>query len=128
MPAYNEYKNIKYEMVSKLRVFQLKELISNAVRETMDDWEREKEARESKVLMSEDNRFIYGLDGLAEFLNISHSTASKYKRGFLRSAATQTVKGGKIVFDREKVTELFKRYKEMIRKKETKFARLYQDG
>lgn len=125
MPAYKEDKNIKYEMVSKLRVWQLMEIISTSVRETMDERERELEALESKVLMSEDNRFIYGLDGLAEFLQISQSTANKYKRGFLRSAATQSKKGGKIVFDRKKVTELYDRYKEKIRRKETKFAKLY---
>ena len=51
-------------------------------------------------------RYVYGLRGIQELFNVSHSTAQKYKDGIIKDAVFQS--GRKIVVDVDKAIELFK--------------------
>ncbi len=49
--------------------------------------------------------YVYGLRGIQELFNVSHSTAQIYKDGILRDVVYQS--GRKIVVDVEKAIQLF---------------------
>lgn len=50
-------------------------------------------------------RYVYGLRGIRDLFNVSHTTAQKYKDSFLKPAVTQ--RGRKIIVDAEMAIELF---------------------
>lgn len=49
--------------------------------------------------------YVYGLRGIQNLFNVSHTTAQMYKDGILREAVYQS--GRKIVVDVEKAIDLF---------------------
>ena len=49
--------------------------------------------------------YVYGLRGIQELFNVSHTTAQIYKDGILKDAVYQS--GRKIVVDVEKAIQLF---------------------
>ena len=51
-------------------------------------------------------RFVYGIPGIMELLNVSESTAHRLKRGILSPAISQ--QGRKIIVDADRALELFK--------------------
>lgn len=50
-------------------------------------------------------RYVYGLRGIRDLFNVSHTTAQRYKNTFLAPAITQ--RGKKIVVDADRAMELF---------------------
>lgn len=52
-----------------------------------------------------EKRFVYGLKGIRNLFNVSHSTAHRYKETFLKPAIKQV--GRKIIVDADKAIELF---------------------
>lgn len=54
----------------------------------------------------DDDRYVYGIDGICMLFHCSRPTARKYKDTFLKPAVDQV--GRKIITDREKALKLFK--------------------
>lgn len=77
-----------------LTVGQLKELIRKEIAQV-----------EVKSESINEKKYAYGLRGIREEFNVSHSTAQKYKDGILKDAVLQN--GRKIILDIEKARELF---------------------
>jgi hypothetical protein len=50
-------------------------------------------------------KYAFGLHGIREIFNVSHTTAQKYKDGILKDAVMQN--GRKIILDVEKAKALF---------------------
>lgn len=50
-------------------------------------------------------RYVYGLRGIRDLFNVSHTTAQKYKNTFLAAAISQ--RGRKIIVDVSKAIQLF---------------------
>lgn len=118
MPAYTEYKNKKYARVNDLRVWELKEIIKISVRETLNEMEKEKEIiNATPPDMDDEQKFIFGIRGLANFLNIPKPTATHFRRTIMRSAVSQVKKNGNLIFDAQKVKEIYKRHKEAKKRK-----------
>ena len=64
------------------------------------------EKKPETVTISENSkRLVYGLRGIKNLFNVSHSTAQKYKDTILKDAVMQ--QGRKIVVDADKALELF---------------------
>ena len=81
-------------IVASLTVGQFKEIISSLLAPGVDD----KEVHSSK-------NFVYGLSGIQDLFQCSHTQAQRYKDGVLRPAVIQS--GRKIMVDVDKAIELF---------------------
>lgn len=84
---------------------QLRELIADVVRETIERFQKPANQSES----GEPRRYVYGLRGIRELFNCAHSTAQEYKNTFLKPAIKQ--RGRKIQVDADLAIKLFDEYK-----------------
>ena len=70
-----------------------------------------REVKEDQQQPKQERRLLYGLSGIRNLFNVSHTTAQRYKNTFLSEAVIQ--QGRKIIVDKEKALKLFaEHYKE----------------
>ena len=58
-------------------------------------------------------RFVYGIKGIRNLFNVSHTTAQRYKNTILAEAVSQ--QGKKIIVDVEKAVQLFSEHKTPVK-------------
>lgn len=88
---------------------QLREFAAVIVRETIETMQSE-----SANMTTAEPRFVYGLRGIRELFNVSHSTAQEYKNTFLQPAVEQ--RGRKIKINADLAEQLFDEHKNSTNK------------
>lgn len=63
---------------------QLHDIVSSAVRETLEAIKGEKPTQ-----ANQGTEYVYGISGIRKLFNVSHVTAQKYKNTFLAPAVSQ---------------------------------------
>lgn len=56
-----------------------------------------------------EKRYVYGLRGIRQLFNVSHTTAQRYKDTIIKDAVLQ--QGRKIIVDADKAMELFNNWR-----------------
>lgn len=75
------------------------------VRQFSDLLRKQVPTQQASAKLPENHKYVFGLSGIRQLFNVSHSTAHRYKETILKDACKQ--QGRKILVDVEKAMELF---------------------
>lgn len=88
------------EQIAVITADQIREIAAEAARAALAG-----QPTTDTTAAGKPRRYVYGLRGIRDLFNVSHTTAQRYKNTFLAPAITQ--RGKKIVVDADKAMELF---------------------